>query len=507
MNDSKAILQLVLDNIPQGVFWKNRDSVYLGCNRVVWQTLGLAGPEELIGKSDFQFPSLTHEQAEGFVRADRQVMESGLSQSAIIEPLTRFDGNTIWLETIKVPLRDSEGAIIGVLGTWQDVTHRRNAEEAIHRSEQRHRSLVLAMSEMVWTSNARGSQLRVVPPLELFTGMPRELIKGSGWLQAVHPDDRSRTATAWTTAVANRSHYNCEFQLRRADGEWRVIQSRGIPLQDQAGQVLEWVGVGIDITEQRRAEMRIQQLNSQLEQRVAERTRELESANKELEAFSYSVSHDLRAPLRAIDGFSRILLAEFASQLSDEAQEYLKDIRTNTRMMGQLVDDLLAFSRLGRSPLKRQNVSSDEVVKRCVSELLDPLDGPTIHLRIGRLPDCRADPSLLKQVWMNLISNAIKYSSKREVPDIEIGSLAGDGSEELTYFIQDNGVGFDMKYSHKLFGVFQRLHRSEEFEGTGVGLATVQRIVHRHGGRAWGKGVVDQGACFYFTLPRQGAEP
>jgi len=257
----------------------------------------------------------------------------------------------------------------------------------------------------------------------------------------------------------------------------------------------------------------IRKLNAELEQRVLERTGQLEAANKELESFSYSVSHDLRAPLRAIDGFSRILLEDYANHLPDDGKNYLKLVRDNTRQMSQLVDDLLAFSRLGRLGLTKHAVDPARIVRSCLAELQKEQEGRQLEIVIGDLPTCQADPSLIKQVWMNLLSNALKYTGKRPAARIEIGCQTDSPvptggvaprtttpDTETVYFIKDNGAGFDMKYVHKLFGVFQRLHRASDYDGTGVGLAIVQRIVHRHGGRVWGEGGVNQGATFFFTL-------
>jgi signal transduction histidine kinase len=224
----------------------------------------------------------------------------------------------------------------------------------------------------------------------------------------------------------------------------------------------------------------------------------LEAANKELEAFSYSVSHDLRAPLRAMDGFSTILLEEYAAQLPAEARRYLGLVRSNTQQMGHLIEDLLAFSRLSRLPLNKQTVAPADVVRQALAELHAEQEGRNVEIKIGELPECQADPALLKQAWVNLLSNALKFTRKREVAHIEIG-VKQTGSECI-YYIKDNGVGFDMQYVNKLFGVFQRLPRSEEYEGTGVGLAIVQRIVHRHGGEVWAEGKVGEGAVFYFTM-------
>ncbi len=235
------------------------------------------------------------------------------------------------------------------------------------------------------------------------------------------------------------------------------------------------------------AEAKIQTLND-----------DLIAANKELEAFSYSVSHDLRAPLRAVNGFSRILLNDYSEELSEEAARYLNLVNANAAQMGRLIDDLLAFSRLSRQPVKRQQLALAPLVEQVFAELRDPADARAIELVVGAMPPIEADPALIKQVFVNLIGNALKYSGKREQARIEVGCEQQNGAQ--VYFVKDNGIGFDMKYVDKLFAVFQRLHRSEDFEGTGVGLATTQRIIHRHGGRIWAQAEVDQGASFYFTV-------
>ena len=234
------------------------------------------------------------------------------------------------------------------------------------------------------------------------------------------------------------------------------------------------------------------------ENRLHDNAAQLEAANHELEAFSYSVSHDLRSPLRAIDGFSRMLLRDYEALLPAEGQRRLQVVRDNAQQMGELIDDLLTFSRLSRQPLKKEPVAPTSLVRRVLSDLSAEQDGRQVEITVADLPTCQADPGLLKQVFVNLLSNALKYTRKCQVAHIEVGFKSYDGA--IVYFVKDNGAGFDMRYVDKLFGVFQRLHRAEDYEGTGVGLAMVQRIIHRHGGRIWAEAEVDRGATFYFTL-------
>ena len=247
---------------------------------------------------------------------------------------------------------------------------------------------------------------------------------------------------------------------------------------------------------------RLRMENEELQQRVRERTSQLEVANKELEAFSYSISHDLRAPLRSVGAFSTILLQEHSSQMPAEARRLLDIVATSARRMEQLIEDLLRFSRLSRQSLSKQPVDVPALIHAILEELRQQEGDRYIEVKVGEVPNCVGDRPLLRQVFVNLLSNALKFTRQRDKAIVEVGSQQQEG--ETVYFVRDNGAGFDARYAGKLFGVFQRLHSGEQFEGTGVGLSIVQRIVQRHGGRVWAEGKVDGGATFYFTLPDSG---
>ena len=293
-------------------------------------------------------------------------------------------------------------------------------------------------------------------------------------------------------AVADRGDYSVRAP-KIGEAEFAV-------LTDAFNQMLTRIYDGDSAL--RESQESLWRLNAELEHRVEERTRKLKEANKELEAFSYSVSHDLRAPLRAIDGFSRILLEEYRGKFDEDGKRVLDIIRSNTQNMGRLIDDMLAFSRLSRKQMEASPVDMHGLAGDVFQQLQLGFTDQEVQFNLSPLPPTEGDPALIRQVFVNLLSNAAKYSRPRTQSVIDVSGYCENG--DCVYYVKDNGVGFDMAYAKKLFGVFQRLHSVEEFEGTGVGLAIVQRIIHRHGGRVWAEGKVDEGATFFFSLPREG---
>jgi PAS domain S-box-containing protein len=401
---------------------------------------------------------------------------------------------------------------------WAAELERRVEERtaALHESEQKYRTLFEAVPLGIGMADLAGNVLAANRGMEETTGYSLEEFRNIR-LSDTYVDANERQRLLGVLQESGRVR-DFEAALKRRDGAmyFALLNMDQVEL---GGQKVLLTTVR-DITERKRAEEEIRRLNEELEQKVIERTAQLEATNKELEAFAYSASHDLRAPLRAMDGFSRILLEDHALELSAEAQRYLHLVRNNAQQMDWLINDLLTFSRLSRQPLKKQSVMCADLVRQVLEELRDEQEGRQVEITIGDLPTCQADPTLLKLVFLNLLSNALKFTRSREVARIEIGwhrisdsrlqiadsvaspsrSEVTDLKSEIAYFVKDNGVGFDMRYADKLFGVFQRLHRSEEYEGTGVGLAIVQRIVHRHDGRVWAEAEVDKGATFYFAI-------
>jgi PAS domain S-box-containing protein len=367
----------------------------------------------------------------------------------------------------------------------RDFNRRRRAEEERDRFFNLSRDLLCIAS-------FDGFFKSLNPVWEQVLGYSRHELQSSPFIEFVHPEDRPRTLVEAGKLTAGGEISFFENRYRRKDGTWRWL-SWSARASLEARMIY---ATARDITEQRAAASQIVQLNAELQQHASQ----LEAANKELEAFSYSVSHDLRAPLRHIAGFVELLRKQTVSVIDATGTRYLSFIAGAVKQMGRLVDDLLNFSRMARSELRQRPLNLEHMVADVRREMRSDLEGRNIDWKIGTLPEVQADPAMLRLALTNLISNAVKYTRPREQARIEIGSLPS--STEHIAYIRDNGVGFDMQYSTKLFGVFQRLHSEDEFEGTGIGLANVRRIMLRHGGRVWADAKEGEGATFYFSLPK-----
>ncbi len=414
------------------------------------------------------------------------------------------------IDVYDFPFKDADGTPM-ILEMDIDITEAKRAKEALEKANAYNRSLLEASLDPLVTISPHGKITDVNSAAEKVTGRLREELIGADFSDYFTDPEKARLGYQQVFKEGLVQDY--ELEVRHRDGSTTPVLYNASVYRDQGGEAVGVFAAARDITTRKRAEEEVRRLNEELEQRVRLRTAQLEASNKELESFSYSVSHDLRAPLRALDGFSRILLEEYRSQLPSKAQRYLDFVRDGASHMGNLIDGLLALSRLGRQELKRRPVEVAELVKQSMGDLRADVEGTAAEFVVGSLPSCNADPLLLRQVFVNLLSNALKFSRKQEKARIEIGALRAHEAAQApvhvlrlldpdswVYYVRDNGVGFDMRYADKLFGVFQRLHRQEEFKGTGIGLATVQQIIHRHGGQVWAEAEVGKGATFYFTL-------
>lgn len=432
-----------------------------------------------------------------------QALKIALAQGHYQEESLRVrkDGKRYWVNATLTALRDPEGKLCGFSKIHRDITARKRAEEAVRQSEERYRMLVDGVEDYaifmldpegrVATWNA-GSERIIGCAAGEILGQPMARFFPAEEVEHGRPDLLLKAAAA---------------QDRCQDDGWRLRQDGSrywasvvyTALRDPEGKLLGFSVIARDMTARKQAEEEIQRLNAELEQRVIDRTAQLQAAYQEMESFSYSISHDLRAPLRHIQGFVEMLQEATAEKLDEESRKLLATISGSAVQMGVLIDALLEFSRMGRVDVSKEQVNLAQLVNSVRNDLQQDMKGRNVEWQTGPLDNVWADPALLRQVLFNLASNALKYTRTREKALIELGTTQTD--REVIFHIRDNGVGFDMNYAGKLFGVFQRLHRAADFDGTGIGLANVKRIIQRHGGRVWAEGVVNSGATFFFSLP------
>lgn len=414
-------------------------------------------------------------------------------------------GKRVWVRTIGKAVKNDQGKIIKIQGSFQDITERKQAEEALRKSENRFKKIFDMLPIGLWIADENGKLAQGNPAGVKIWGMEPKVGQNEyGVFKARRlPSQQEIAPEDWALAHTineGKTIVDELLEIDAFDGKKKIILNYTAPLLDSTGKVEGAIVVNQDVTERKLAEEEIKKLNEDLEQRVQDRTAQLEASNKELEAFSYSISHDLRAPLRHICGFIELLNQDFHQDLPEEAKHYMDIVSHASKQMSTLIDELLKFSRTGRQELQHSHISMTKLVNEILEEVIMNTQERNISWKIQELPQVLGDYSLLKQVWINLIDNAVKYTSKTKQAEISIGFR--DEKSKYVFHIKDNGVGFDMKYAHKLFGVFQRLHSDKEFEGIGIGLANVQRIIHKHLGEVWTQSTPNHETIFYFSLPK-----
>jgi len=484
----------IFENAVEGIYQSTPDGKLLSANPAMAAIHGYASPGEFIADMRDIANQLYVDpnRREEFKR----LMEERGEVTGFENHVRRKDGRLIWISANVWAVRDASGKILRYEGTVEDVTERRLADERVLRAKEEWERTFDAVPDLICILDAKHAFVRVNRAMAEKLGVTPEQAVGLTCYECVHGLQSPPDFCPHAKLMKDQREHTEEVHEERLGGDFLVTCT---PLHDKDGQLIGSVHVARDITARKRAEETIQELNRTLEQRVHDCTAQLEASNKELESFCYSISHDLRAPLRAINGFGAILGEDHGSCLNEEGRRTLGVIRAEAERMGQLVDDLLAFSRIGRQAMQMTSVDMGALAQHAFDECAAAASGRDIRFKLHPLPPAQGDPALLPQVWVNLISNAVKYTRPKPVAEIEVTGRVEGG--ELVYCVKDNGVGFDTQYAEKLFGVFQRLHNETDFEGTGVGLALVQRIVLRHGGRVWAESTLNEGATFYFALP------
>jgi PAS domain S-box-containing protein len=502
LKDLASRNKLILDSAGEGILGMDSSGRHTFANPAAARILGWE-VEELIGRESH--PMWHHSRPDGSPYPEEECnihasSRYGVAHHESEEVFWRKDGASIPVEYTSTPVWE-KGKPVGVVVTFNDITERRRTEEALRESEEKFRLLVdSAQDYAIIMLDPDGRVASWNAGAQRMKGYTSPEIIGRSF-SCFYPEEDIRAGKpARELKIASETGRFEDEGLRvRKDGSHFQANVVINAIRDKSGKLRGFSKITRDITERKQAEDEIKKLNEDLERRVVERTTELTAVNKELEAFTYSVSHDLRAPLRHIHGFVDLLIQTSSQNLDDKGKRYLTTISKAASQMGNLVDDLLSFSRMGRAELKKHSIDLESMVYGVIDEMRYDLRERDIEWKVGTIAPVYGDPSMLRLVMVNLISNAVKFTRQRGKAVIEIGSYTEAG-EDVVY-VKDNGVGFDMRYVDKLFGVFQRLHSMEEFEGTGIGLANIRRIISRHGGRTWAEGALGKGAAFYFSLP------
>jgi PAS domain S-box-containing protein len=488
--------EAIIESSEDAIVSKDVESVITSWNRGAERIFGYAAAEMIGRRITLLIPP--DRQAEEELILSRIVRGERVEHFVTVR--VRKDGLPIAVSVTVSPIKNSAGVVIGASHVARDITDRKRMELALQRSEARLRQMADAMPAIVWAARADGSIEYYNRRWYEFVGADPALEQDRDWTARLHPDDVAPVRAGWARAVAQGAEFRMELRLRDGEtGEYRWFMGHGLPLPEEAGEGRRWYGTYASIHELKMTQHQLVRAREGLEERVAQRTAELAAANQELDSFSYTVSHDLRAPLRVIDGFSTMLMEDCGATLNERGLRLLQMIRSETRRSGEMIDRLLAFSRLGRATLSRSTVDMAAVAHEAWREACAAVPERAADLSLAELPAALGDARLLRQVFVNLFSNALKFTRHCAAPRIELTGRASAG--EVIYEVRDYGVGFDPAYAEKLFTVFHRLHSEEEFEGHGVGLAVVQRIVQQHGGRVWAEGRLQGGATFHFSLP------
>ena len=496
--ESEAKYRALYENSINGIFRSAPDGHLLEVNPAYAHMFGYNSPAEIIA-------AINNVGAQLYLYPEqRKEVIDILAANGEMEPrefeAVRRDGTPFWVLIAVAEVIDANGNLLYYEGTNMDITMRKRTEKALKENEERFKKVIECSGVWIWEVDAKGMYTYVSPMEENILGYKTDEIIGKKYFyDSFAPDIKAEMTKAALGVFAEKGVFtNLENANIHKDGHIVILSTSGSPLLDAKGNLMGYRGADTDITQRKQGEEEIKRINAELEQRVHERTFQLETINKELESFSYSVSHDLRSPLRSIDGFSNLLLKNYSNLLDDQGKDYFQRVMKASRRMGLLIDDLMKLSRFTRIEMKRGITNLSSIAESIVEEFksADPERQINIFIQPGMIAN--VDSDLIQNALQNLFDNAWKYSKNKADAKIEFGAMEKDGN--TVYYVRDNGAGFDMKYVDKLFSAFQRLHSDDEFEGTGIGLATVNRIIHRHGGTIWAEGAVNSGATFYFTL-------